>query len=196
MGQASGLLCREGQELVDVCVVCPAILEVIRDFVCNIRVIATSLVSPVSTGPLFSSPVALASLVSTIARWTPTQGPKAHRWHVETCKMTANSAKNSFGFSFQQLSILPSEQLVSQASSGKGVVCEISEQLESQKQYCMIQWAERVDILTCETLLSGLQEASYWTKNGLRSQKQPHSLCGMFHTNVNPYVCIMPSVLW
>ena len=32
---------------------------------------------------------------------------------------------------FQQLSILPSEQLVSQASSAKGVACEISILMES-----------------------------------------------------------------
>ena len=33
MGQASGLLCREGQQLVDVCAVCSAISEVIRDLI-------------------------------------------------------------------------------------------------------------------------------------------------------------------
>ena len=37
MRQASGLLCIEGQKLVDACDVCPAISisEVIRDFVCS-----------------------------------------------------------------------------------------------------------------------------------------------------------------
>ena len=34
--------------------------------------------------------------------------------------------------------------------------------------------AERIDIHTCETLLSGLREASYWPQKW--SQKQSHSL--------------------
>ena len=69
----------------------------------------------------------------------------------------------------QQLSILPSEQLVSQASSVKDVPCKITEQVESWNQCCTMQWAERVDIHTCETRSSGHQEALYWPINCLRS---------------------------
>ena len=66
----------------------------VRVRVDNDRAIAASLVSPVSTGPLLSSPMAcLASPISANPRWTPTQGPKPHRCHVETCEMAANSAK-------------------------------------------------------------------------------------------------------
>ena len=120
------------------------------------RAVAASPVSPVSTGPLFPSPVAcLASPISAIARW----------WHVGTCEMAANSAKVLFRV-FQQLILLPSERLVSQASSAKGVACEISERSESRNQCCTTQWAERVNI---HTLLCGFREASYWPKNSLRS---------------------------
>ena len=37
---------------------------------------------------------------------------------------------------------------------------------ESRHHWCLTQWAEWH---SCETLLSGLREASYWSKNGLRS---------------------------
>ena len=37
------------------------------------------------------------------------------------------------------------------------------------KQCCKTQWAERVDIHTHKTLLSGLREASYWPKKCLRT---------------------------
>ena len=48
---------------------------------------------------------------SAIARRTPTQHPKAHRYHVETCKMAANNVTELFHeSSFQQLSIFTSEQ--------------------------------------------------------------------------------------
>ena len=54
------------------------------------------------------------------------------RWNVEICKMAASSAKESWVFQvFQQLSILPSEQLASQATSAKGVAWKIGERLES-----------------------------------------------------------------
>ena len=36
-------------------------------------------------------------------------------------------------------------------------------------QCYMAQWAERVHVNACKTLSSGLREASFWTKNGLRS---------------------------
>ena len=52
--------------------------------------------------------------------------------------------------------------IVLQASPAKDVACKISERSESQNQYCTMQWAERVDIHTCETLLSGLPAALYW----------------------------------
>ena len=36
-------------------------------------------------------------------------------------------------------------------------------------QCYMAQRAERVDVHVCKTLSSGLREASFWPKNGLRS---------------------------
>ena len=86
--------------------------------------------------------------------------------------MAANCAKELLWvfllttFCFSKLTII-----VSQASSEKGVACEIREKSESQKQCCTTQWAERVDIFIHVKLdlLSGLQEASYWPKSGLRS---------------------------
>ena len=47
------------------------------------------------------------------------QHPEVHRYHVETCEMAANSAVPRV---FQQLSVLTSERLISQASPAKGVV--------------------------------------------------------------------------
>ena len=70
-------------------------------------------VSPVSTGPLFDphSWLCLAFPISAIAWRTPTQYPKAHRYHVETCKMAVNSAtelfhKSSEGCGFRPISKL------------------------------------------------------------------------------------------
>ena len=83
----------------------------------------TGPVSPVSTGHLFPSLMAcLASPISAIAQWTPTQCPKAHRYHVETCEIAANSGTELFReSSFQKRSVLTSKSLVSQASPVKGV---------------------------------------------------------------------------
>ena len=115
-------------------------------------------------------PSLLACLVlpiSASAQWTPMQGTQAHRRHFESSKMAANSVKELFRVFQQQLSILPSERLVSQASSAMGVACKICERSESRNQCCTTQWAERVDIHTCETQLSYLREAL--ALNGLRS---------------------------
>ena len=75
------------------------------------RAVAAGSVSPVSTGPLFPSlvacpvPVCLALPISAIAVRTPAQRTEAHRYHVETCEMAANSttellreSSNSFPF--------------------------------------------------------------------------------------------------
>ena len=48
------------------------------------------------------------------------------------------------------------------------LICEVRERLEDWNQ-CCIQRNGQKDIHTCETLSSGLQEGSYWPKNGLRS---------------------------
>ena len=78
------------------------------------RVVAAGPVSPVSTGPLFPSLVACLTLpISAIAWRTPTQRPEAHRYHVETCGMAANSATELFRESFDNFLFL---RLVSQAS--------------------------------------------------------------------------------
>ena len=58
------------------------------DFYGLYRAVAVGPVSLVSTGPLFPSPMAyLASPISAIARWMPTQGPQPYTWHLETCEM-------------------------------------------------------------------------------------------------------------
>ena len=70
--------------------------------------------------------VYLAGTISAIARWTPTQSPmfKLVRW-LQTVR------NNS---SFQQLSILlPSEQLVSQASSARGCVLQDKQMMRKPK---------------------------------------------------------------
>ena len=67
-----------------------------------------------------------------------------------------NSAKDRV---FQQFSVLSTEQ------SAKGVACGKAKTM----QCYMAQRAERVDVHACKTLSSGLREASFWSKNGLRS---------------------------
>ena len=135
--------------------------------------VATSLFSPVSTGPLFPSPVACLALpISAIAWWTPTQGPQANRWHVETCKMATNSVK------LRTLQSLPSNNFPFFQANNYSLIslicegCGLWDQLmiaESQNQWWTMQWTERIDIHTYETWSSGLREASHWSKNCLRS---------------------------
>ena len=72
------------------------------------RAVAAGPVSPVSTRDhFFPHSVACPAL--------PTQRHKAHRYHVETYEMAANSATKLLRKScFQQLSVLTSERLASQ----------------------------------------------------------------------------------
>ena len=74
--------------------------------------------------------------------------------------MAANSAKDRV---FQQFSITE--------RSAKGVACEISERSESRKHAVLYGTTGRKGRCshTCKTLSSGLGEASFWPKNGLRS---------------------------
>ena len=74
--------------------------------------------------------------------------------------MAANSATKLFRkSSFQQLSILTIGQL--------SFICEGWRFWpKSRHHWCTTQWGEWH---SCETLSSGLREASYWPKNGLRS---------------------------
>ena len=133
------------------------------------RAVATGPVSPVSTGPLFPSPMAcLASPNRANAQRTPMARTQRGDMLKNYKRWLRTVWKNFFGV-FQQLSILPSERLVSQALSAKGVACENSERSESRNQCYMAQRAERVDIYACKTLSSGLRETSFWSKNGLRS---------------------------
>ena len=79
----------------------------------NCRAIASG---PVSQVDHFSL-TCLASPISAIAQWTPTQCPKVHRYHVETCEMAVNSATQLFHkSSFQQLSVLACKRMISLAS--------------------------------------------------------------------------------
>ena len=61
----------------------------------------------------------------------------------------ANSVKKLPDFLSNNLLVLPSNQIVLQASSVKDAAFEITELHTTQ-------WAKRVDIHTCETLSSGL----------------------------------------
>ena len=89
----------------------------------------------------------LAGTISVIAWWIPTQSPKNTGDMFKLVRWLQTVQNN---FSFQQLSILlPSEQLVSQASSAKGVVCKISKRWESRNQCYTMQWT-RLDIHTCK----------------------------------------------
>ena len=96
---------------------------------------------------------------SAIAQRTPTHGPQVHSWHAETSEMSSN---NFPFFHFGKRTMV-----VPQASPATGVAHEVSERSESQTS--TTQWAEIVDVYTCETLSSDLWEASYWPKNSLRS---------------------------
>ena len=75
--------------------------------------------------------------------------------------MAANSVKteSSNNFPFFQPNDLRRVWLVRLANDRKA---------ETMQCY-MVQRAERVDDHACKTLLSGLREASFWPKNGLRS---------------------------
>ena len=122
--------------------------------------IATGPVSPVLTGPLFPSPMAcLVSPNRANARRTPMECTQRSNMLKHDTRWLRTVQKNLFRV-FQQLSVLPSRWLVSQSSSVKGVACEISK----WKAAIWVQWAERVDIHVCKTLLSGLGEASFWLK--------------------------------
>ena len=88
---------------------CPSLSLVnMQRYTANDRAVAAGPVSLVSTGPLFPSLAACLALpISAISWRTPTKCPEAHRYHVETCEMAANSAtelfnKSSNNFPFLQ----------------------------------------------------------------------------------------------
>lgn len=64
------------------------------------------------------------------------------------------AVNNEKGLSFDSFSTiaLASEQLVSQGSSAKSVVCEISKQYREAKTNAVVQWAGKVAIFACQTL--------------------------------------------
>ena len=111
------------------------------------------------------NPTSLMSPNRTSARRTPMACTQWGDMLKHNLRWLQTVRKNLFRV-FQQLSILPSERLVLQASFAKGVTLEISERLESRNECYMAQWAERVDT-SCKkkTLSSGLREASFWPKN-------------------------------
>ena len=85
----------------------------------NYRAVATGPVSPVSTGPLFPSPMAcLASPNRANAQQTPMARTQRGDMLQHNTRWFANSAKDRV---FQQFSVLPTGR------SAKGVACEISE---------------------------------------------------------------------
>ena len=109
----------------------------------------------------------LALSISAIAWETPTQRPEAHRYPVKTCEMAVNSAtelfrESSINFPFLQANDysrnLHLQRVWLSADKWTGS--------ESWHHWCTTKWAEWH---SCETLLFGLREASYWPKIGLRS---------------------------
>ena len=70
-----------------------------------------------------------------------------HTYHLETCEMAANSVKELFQVFLSK--ILHSSKrtiVVLQASSVKGVACEISEPSESQNQCCTTQLEDFIHV--------------------------------------------------
>ena len=102
------------------------------------RAIATSPVSPVSTGPLFPSPMAcLASPNRANARRTPMACTQRGDCMLKVNARWPQTVQKNLFRVFQELSVFQSEQLVLQASSAKGVACEISKRLEGRNQFYM-----------------------------------------------------------
>ena len=86
------------------------------------RAVATGLVSPVSTGPLFPSPIACLA--------SPNRANAGRA--AMACTQCGDMLKHNTSAKESLLSLLTtffllSERLVSQASSARGVACEISE---------------------------------------------------------------------
>ena len=126
------------------------------------RAIATGPVSPVSTGPLFPSPMAcLASPNRVNARQTPMARTQRGDMlqHNTRWLRTVRKTESSNNFPFFQPNDLRRVWLVRLANDRKA---------ETMQCY-MAQRAERVDVHACKSLSSGLQEASFCPKNGLRS---------------------------
>ena len=126
------------------------------------RAVATSPVSPVSTGPLFPLPMAcLASPNRANARQTPMARTQCGDMlqHNTRWLRTVRKTESSNNFPFFQPNDLRRVWLVRLANDRKA---------ETMQCY-MVQRAERVDVHACKTLSSGLREASFWPKNGLRS---------------------------
>ena len=132
-----------------------------RDCVLS-RAVATGPVSQVSTGPLFPSPMAcLASPNRANARQTPMARTQRGDMlqHNTRWLRTVRKTESSNNFPFFQPNDLRRVWLVRLANDRKA---------ETMQCY-MAQRAERVDVHACKSLSSGLREASFWPKNGLRS---------------------------
>ena len=133
-----------------------------NNYYLKFRAVATGPVSPVSTGPLFPSPMAcLASPNRANARQTPmarTQRGDVLQHNTRWLR-TVRKTESSNNFPFFQPNDLRRVWLVRLANDRKA---------ETMQCY-MAQRAERVDVHACKSLSSGLREASFWPKNGLRS---------------------------
>ena len=108
------------------------------------------------------------------------QGPQAHRWHVETCEMAANSAKELFQV-FQQLS--GSHKLPISLAS---LICEGCCLLgkwtiwKSKPVLYTTQWAERVGICSGETVVwppRSIVLAQKWSQKQSKFKKFSWGAC-------------------
>ena len=126
-----------------------------------------------------------------IAWWTPMQGLQAHRWYVKTCEMAANSAKEPFGLSSQQLSS-SSKRTISLASL-ICVECGLRDKRTIGKPksvlYIRCNGQKGQDrYLYVWNLSTRLREASYWPKNGLRSNLITSEFIKLFCWTIPRYI--------
>ena len=131
------------------------------------RTVTAGPVSPVSTRPFFPPlVVCLALPISATARRTPTQRPEAQRYHVETCKIAANSVTKLFcKSSFQRLSALTIRLHLRRV----GLSANKQTRSESRHHWCTTQRAEWYSYETVVWPAKSIVLAQKW------SQKQSHS---------------------
>ena len=87
-------------------------------------------------------------MCAVVAQQMPTQGPHVHS--VETCEMTANSAKEPF-LSLLTTFRFSSERLLSQ----RVWLVRLATDWEVKNWFRIAQWADKVDIYVCGSLLPG-----------------------------------------
>ena len=130
------------------------------------RAVAAGPVSLVSTRPLLPSLVACLALpISDIAWRTPTQRPKVHRYHAETCEMAANSATELFRKSSNNYNQTISLVSFTSEECGFWPITEQDWKADTIGVRCNGQ--NGIHVKLCR--LASKLEALYWPKIGPRS---------------------------